>query len=236
MRFFGVRERFGFPRLGSEIFLTRSLTRPQRGSHRYEDWRALGLALDLKLPDTPPVRAPQRQAKVDVVLHTGAARWFCIWPLENFQQLVARLRARGHSVRVLCDPAQQAEWVRLGEPDVIAPRTVTELIDWLQDAAVFVGNDSGPGHLAALSGVPTFTLFGPHLPEGWMPLHPSAEWNPGRPCPFKPCETQCRIGVHRCMVDVGLDDAWAGIEPFVLRHCGRRQNAPVAVRSLPGPI
>jgi ADP-heptose:LPS heptosyltransferase len=45
------------------------------------------------------------------------------------------------------------------------------LYDLLTTASVFIGNDSGPGHLAAISGVPTITLFGGD-PTTWKPLGP----------------------------------------------------------------
>jgi heptosyltransferase-2 len=224
MWFFGIRKRLGFPRLGTQMFLTQSLQRPDPSSHRYEQWRVLGAALGLNLPARPPVVDVRRERKVDVVIHTGAARDFCIWPLEHFQRLLTQLRARNYSVRVLCDKSQRDEWRQLGESEVPAPASVSELLPLLDDAGVFIGNDSGPGHLAALCGVPTFTLFGPHFPEGWAPLHPEAAWNPGRPCPYKPCESRCQIGVHRCLVDVNAAEAWEGIEPFVQRHCGVKET------------
>jgi hypothetical protein len=59
-------------------------------------------------------------------------------------------------------------------------------------AGAFIGNDSGPGHLAAFCGVPTFTLFGPQLPEWFAPLHPGSEWLEGKACPYKPCSDYCR--------------------------------------------
>jgi len=220
MFFVGTKKRLGYPRFGSQIFLTRSLTRPEPGLHRYEQWRTLGQALGLTLPPRPTMFNSQQAKRVDVVVHSGAARGFCIWPLEHFQRLLARLRSQGYSVRVLCDPSQHAQWLRLGEPDTIAPQTVTELMAQMEDARVFIGNDSGPGHLAAFCGVPTFTLFGPHLPEGWAPLHTAAEWIEGRVCPYKPCEDYCRFGVHHCMVDVDAEEAWINIGPFLKRHCG----------------
>ena len=220
MLFLGMKRRLGFPRLGSACLLTTPLTRPAPGSHRYEQWRVLGRELGLTLPDSPPVFPSSQPRRVDVVIHTGAARGFCIWPLESYAQLIKRLRAAGWSVRVLCDPNQEEDWRRLGEQAVNAPISITTLMASLEDAGVFIGNDSGPGHLAALCGVPTFTLFGPHLPQGWAPLHPAAEWHPGRTCPYKPCEDRCRFGVHFCMVDVGCDEAWTYILPFVRRHCG----------------
>lgn len=221
MAFLGMKKRLGYPRLGSQKLLTQPLTRPEPGSHRYEQWRTLAGALGLALPPRPAMFHSQQTKRVGVVLHSGAARGFCIWPLEHFQPLIARLRSQGYSVRVLCDPSQHAQWLRLGEPGTLAPHTVTELMAQMEDARVFIGNDSGPGHLAALCGLPTFTLFGPHLPEDWAPLHPAAEWITGRTCPYKPCEDYCRFGVHHCMVDVDAEEAWTSIEPFLKRHCGR---------------
>ncbi|HTD68422.1 MAG TPA: glycosyltransferase family 9 protein [Candidatus Limnocylindria bacterium] len=228
MRFFGIPQRFGFPRLNSQMFLTQSLQRPDPGLHRYEQWRVLGHALGLNLPTRPPASESRREKEIDVVIHTGAARAFCIWPLEHFQQVLAKLRAQNYSVRVLCDQSQRDEWNQLGEQNVLTPSSVRELVPLVEDAGIFIGNDSGPGHLAALCGLPTFTLFGPHFPEGWAPLHPEAAWIPGRPCPYKPCEARCEIGVHRCLVDVSAEEAWRSIEPFVQRHGGnRKSNVPV---------
>jgi len=228
MRFFGINKRLGFPRLGTQMFLTQSLERPDSTKHRYEQWRVLGQALGLNLPSRPPVLGSRRERKVDVVVHSGAARSFCIWPLEHFQRLIAKLRSLNYSVQVLCDRAQLEEWSRLGEAGVVAPSSVTELLPLLDGGGVFMGNDSGPGHLAALCGVPTFTFFGPHFPEGWAPLHPEAAWNAGRPCPHKPCEARCLLDIHHCMVDVDAEEAWKDIEPFLLRHCGAPKNKPSA--------
>ena len=224
MFFLGIKERLGYPRMGSQKFLTRPLTRPDPGAHRYEQWRTLGEALGLAIPSRPMVFPLPQAKRVDVVIHSGAARGFCIWPLAHFQKLLARLRGQGYSTRVLCDPSQLEEWRELGESEISAPGTVTELMAQLDDARVFIGNDSGPGHLAALCGVPTFTLFGPHLPDGWAPLHPAAEWIPGRPCPYKPCEDFCRFGQHHCMVDVDADEAWSSIEPFLRRQNGLQRT------------
>jgi heptosyltransferase III len=46
----------------------------------------------------------------------------------------------------------------------------------LQRAALFIGNDSGLGHLAAACDTPTFTVFGPGNPHRYHPWHPRARW------------------------------------------------------------
>jgi heptosyltransferase-3 len=39
----------------------------------------------------------------------------------------------------------------------------------MSGASFFVGNDSGPAHIAAAYGVPCVVLFGPTDPEVWRP-------------------------------------------------------------------
>lgn len=102
------------------------------------------------------------------------------------------------------------------------PRSVTELLAWLDEAGGFVGNDSGPGHLAALCGVPTFTIFGPQLPQWFAPLHSAAEWIEGKPCPYKPCFDTCRFPQPHCIQGVTEDEVWQRVEAFVRKLGGRR--------------
>jgi heptosyltransferase-2 len=83
-----------------------------------------------------------------------------------------------------------------------------DLIDTIASGAAFLGNDSGPGHIAALCGVPTFTLFGPQVPELFAPDHPEAAWVEGLPCPHKPCFDHCRYPEPFCLTGVGPDQVW----------------------------
>ena len=132
--------------------------------------------------------------------------------------LVARLRQAGYRVQVACDPDQQPWWLEAGEKHLVAPRTVTELFALVDRAGVFIGNDSGPGHLAAFCGVPTFTLFGPQVPEWFAPLHPASEWLEGKACPYKPCSDYCRFPAPLCMVNSGEEEVWGLVQRFAARH------------------
>jgi len=213
----GAGQRFGFPRLGSRIFLTHPLVRPDVEAHRYEYWRALGKALGLELPPRknmaifPAGCAGERQ----ILVHSGAAQPVRVWPLENYRQLIARLRQKQFHVQVACDPNQRDWWLQNGESNVATPRNVTELITLVDQARGFIGNDSGPGHLAAFAGVPTFTLFGPQLPEWFAPVHPAAQWTEGKACPYKPCSDYCRFAQPICLTGWSEPEIWARIEPFV---------------------
>ena len=98
------------------------------------------------------------------------------------------------------------------------PFTVTELLALIDRAGAFIGNDSGPGHLAAFCGVPTFTIFGPHLPDWFAPLHPAAEWIEGKVCPYIPCSDYCRFPEPHCLWNIGEEEVWSRVVPFLAGH------------------
>jgi ADP-heptose:LPS heptosyltransferase len=88
----------------------------------------------------------------------------------------------------------------------------------LDRAGAFFGNDSGPGHLAAACGLPTFTLFGPQLHEWFAPLHPDSEVMEGKACPYKPCSDYCRYPEPFCLRGITVAEVWPRLEPFARRH------------------
>jgi ADP-heptose:LPS heptosyltransferase len=95
---------------------------------------------------------------------------------------------------------------------------VTELLGLLDHAGAFIGNDSGPGHLAVFCGVPTLTIFGPQLPEWFAPLHPDTVCLDGKPCPYKPCSDYCRFREPHCLTRVTEEEVWEGFERFLHRQ------------------
>jgi len=209
--------RLGFPRLGSQIFLTQPLTRPEPRAHRYENWRVMAQALGLELPPREKLALPQIRSNTDLLVHTGAGQPVRVWPLERYRNLIARLRQKNYRVQVACDPDQQKYWLQAGEKNLATPRTVAEILALVDRAGAFIGNDSGPGHLAAFCGVPTFTIFGPQLPEWFAPLHPASEWLEGKACPYKPCSDYCRFAVSYCIVNTQPEEVWARADAFLTR-------------------
>ncbi len=218
LKTFGAQDRLGFPRLGSGIFLTRPLARPQPEAHRYESWRVLAAALDLELPPREKIHFPAAPRRETILIHSGAGQPVRVWPLEKYQNLAARLRQNQFSVRIACDPDQRHWWLRAGEAEVATPKTATELLALVDGAGAFIGNDSGPGHLAAMCGVPTFTLFGPQLPEWFAPLHPAAEWIEGKACPYKPCSDYCRFATPFCLWNLGEEEVFDRVNFFLTKN------------------
>ena len=218
LKIFGANNRLGFPRLRSQVFLTQALTRPEPQAHRYESWRVIACALNIQLPPRDKISLPAVPGRETVLIHTGAGQPVRVWPLERYQELAARLRQKKVPVLVACDPDQRAWWLQAGETTVATPSTVTELLALIDQAGAFIGNDSGPGHLAAFCGVPTFTIFGPQLPEWFAPLHPAAEWLEGKACPYKPCSDYCRFPTPHCLWNISEVEAGARVEKFVVKN------------------
>ncbi|MGH2669848.1 MAG: glycosyltransferase family 9 protein, partial [bacterium] len=73
-------------------------------------------------------------------------------------------------------PADAAAAARLVADGTVAETMIARdlplrrLAALLEAARVFVGNDSGPSHLAAALGCPTLVLFGPTDPAVWAPV------------------------------------------------------------------
>jgi ADP-heptose:LPS heptosyltransferase len=213
---FGARQRIGFPRMRSGIFLTDPLARPHPEAHRYESWRAIGNALKIELPPREQILIPAAsQDRRTILVHTGAAQAVRVWPLERYQRLAAHLRQKNFPVQIACDAEQRDWWLRAGECGVATPVTVTELIELTDRAVAFIGNDSGPGHLAAFCGVPTFTIFGPQLPEWFAPLHPQSDWIGGKACPYLPCSDYCRFPEPFCIRNISEEEAWQRVQKFL---------------------
>jgi ADP-heptose:LPS heptosyltransferase len=211
----GARQRLGFPRTRSQWFLTDPQPLPPPGSHRYENWRILAQAIGLELPARERLAVPTRPVHGEVLVHTGAGQPVRVWPLERYARIIAALRQRGYTVRVACDPDQRGWWMEAGEDTVVIPRSVRELLALLDRTAAFIGNDSGPSHLAAYCGVPTLTIFGPQLPDFFAPLHPDGEVIEGKPCPYKPCSDYCRFAQAVCMTELQEAEVWQRTWNFI---------------------
>jgi heptosyltransferase-3 len=124
-----------------------------------------------------------------VLLHAGANWDRRRWPLDRFVALARALAARKYAVTLI--PAEAGPVYPEPGLRILDGPGLKALRDELASASLFIGNDSGPMHLAAALGTPCLALFGPNLVERsgpWPlpgPLSPHrALWEdvPCRPC------------------------------------------------------
>jgi ADP-heptose:LPS heptosyltransferase len=164
------------------------------------------------LPRGPIPRAqlfPQRQASESVrralsehgiqpgaayaVVQPGARLPGMRWPAKRFAQLARWLREQhGMASVVNLSPADAvpAGEVQSAMRDVAVipqPFSISELIALVAEARIFIGNDSGPAHIAAATKRPAVVIYGPTNPAQWHPwhsryraVHTGAVFKPGR--------------------------------------------------------
>ena len=88
----------------------------------------------------------------------------------------------------------------------VAPATgsVADLLSLLQQARLFIGSDSGPAHLASLTGAPMVLLFGPTDPLENAPFPGSRSRVLRRDVGCNPCRKGCPA--RSCMEALGVDE------------------------------
>jgi heptosyltransferase III len=97
------------------------------------------------------------------------------WPLEKFRE-IARWMHEAHGIRSVVNLGAQDEEIASsarremrGCAVVPKPFNLRELIALVAGARLFVGNDSGPAHLAAAMDVRSVVIFGSTNPVQWHP-------------------------------------------------------------------
>ena len=189
-----IRYRVGYAADRRSLLLTHALEPPPADTHHVEVFlgiaRALGCRIDDPFPSFHLSEGDRRQARTILAaaglagqapllaFHPGASKEPRAWHPERFAELGRRLTVR-HGARVLLlgseDERQQLQRMAAGLPAecVLVPgpglsMKVTGAL--LENCRLFVGNDSGPMHVAAALGVPTIGIFGPGTPLRTAPM------------------------------------------------------------------
>lgn len=159
---------------------------PRHARHVVEQGaELLTAAFDLPLPLLPVVTPLSHEPSADAsalaeappgsrlaLLAPGAGWAAKQWPATNFAVLARELRGHGFEVAVTAPRQDDETALRVvaesGPPGSPAARMVvgdvTALVALTRRAALVVGGDSGPTHLAAALGIPLVALFGPTDP------------------------------------------------------------------------
>jgi len=149
-----------------------------------------------------------------VALAPGAVGPSKRWAAGAYAALASRLTSEGFAVWVLGGPDEKALAAEIAGGSAVRDLTGHDLRDAilaLAAASAAVSNDSGLLHAAAALGTPSIGIFGPTSPWHWAPLNPLAatiESKSELPC--RPCHKPvCRLGHHRCMTEIGVDEVFA---------------------------
>jgi heptosyltransferase II len=225
----GIPERIGL--VGEARFLVLSDVRFAKGKlpRMVDECAAMALPAGTELPPAwpapeltvPPAEVAAWRAKHGlpedrpaVALAPGAVGPAKRWPAAAYAALTRKLIADGFAVWVVGGPSEKALAREIVGDTAARDFTGTDLreaILALAAASSAVSNDSGLLHVAAALGTPTVGIFGPTSPWHWAPLNPLAATIQAKAdLPCRPCHKPvCRLGHHRCMVDIRPDEVYA---------------------------
>ncbi len=148
--------------------------RPRRFDLPLAQQLAVQLDLVLEAGDLRPLAAARLQPSGPVVLAPGSGAVAKNWPRARWLELAFELDAAGVAIEVVVGPVELERddprgWAWPQDAAFCVDRTVVQLAAVLATARAFVGNDSGPTHLAAALGVPTVAVFGTGHPRVFAP-------------------------------------------------------------------
>ena len=178
------------PRIGMEHYqygrlYTSLIPRPedsrQHAVLNTAQWfRWLGMESD----ELPPLRYESNQQEAAwvrkatgerpyVVIHPGALMESKRWAAQGFAAVGRMFQSRGESVVLTCGPGEESVVADVAHhvpnSTILLGLTIPRLGELIRAARLYVGNDSGPMHLAAAVGTPIVVPWGSSDSSRWHP-------------------------------------------------------------------
>ena len=226
------RHRIGPGFVKHSRFYDQTVPMDQATQHCFDDFARVAESVNadpiprqyLMLPElphqelSPTLTSILNRQKPLACLHPSASKSYKEWPATQFASLSDALHERGYQVIIL--GAGDGERPTI---DAIGEHTQHPFIDthnqldiiqlaWLiQQCHLYVGNDSGPMHLAAITGTKVVGLFGPTELIRWRPLSETTTILARQNLCDPKCQPEACLGNYRCMSAITLDDVLAAI-------------------------
>ena len=132
---------------------------------------AIGREFPIRIPDDLTEGFPAHEPKSHhVLIHSGSGGERKNFEPEFYENIAFFLRENGHSkTAFLIGPAEldRGRFRAFRGQNLIFPENTGALADWLQNAVLFIGNDSGVSHLAGFMGIPSVVVYRSTDPGIW---------------------------------------------------------------------
>lgn len=173
-----------------------------------------------------------------IVMHVSAGNPFRRWPIPAFADVAARLLTADANRRIIVtsgpSEADAAARVVAGTRERVPSGLHARVTAWSDDlpldhlralvarAALYIGGDSGPMHIAATTAVPMVSLYGPTLPARSAPWRAAPERAiavevAGLAC--RPCDQRvCVTSDFRCLGGIAPAPVVAAAERLLARE------------------
>jgi lipopolysaccharide heptosyltransferase II len=162
-----------------------------------------------------------QSSDVLIVMHVSAGNPFRRWPVASFARVASTLVAHDTrrrvvvtsgpsettaAAQVIAEARSQLSIADRSRVLVCGEFSLAELRALVERAALYIGGDSGPMHVAATSRVPIVGLYGPTLPARSAPWRADASLAEAveiLDLPCRPCDQRtCQPGDFRCLTSI----------------------------------
>lgn len=229
----GIPDRVGYQYGGSALFLTHGVAddRYRRSRHEVESALEITALLGVVLKDQSLSIALQKESEIFaedffkkndlvgkkvVMIHPGSRQPYIRWDKKRFSELADRLVCEKQMVVILAGSGQEAGLIdevagAMTEKSVAATDlSLSRLVSIMKRCVLFIGNSTGPMHIAAALKVPVVAIFGAAHPKDSY-----QEWGPWEErCAVVSKEMNCRhchpgdCSTLECMEQIIVEDVY----------------------------
>lgn len=231
----GSRRRLSYGIRGGGFLLTKTvkyLSGPRHEVDRNLDFiRALVGEIDRMPPRYQIGPEEEREVKIKfekiftpgeklIGIHPGANSSSKIWPAAYFAKLIDKIKEEGLGRVIIFAGPKEKEILRAlklslkSAPLLLDNLSLKDLAAFFKELDLFIGNDSGPFHLAEAVGTTVVTIFGSTFSDIVGPVSPESEVVKSRrfcaPC-RRPGERE-RCVRNDCLRDISVEEVYEVIQ------------------------
>ena len=158
-----------------------------------------------------------------VVIHPGSVLETKRWSALRFGELARKLAASGFTIVVTAGPREEQLAIQVAKEVahsvILLGLTIPELAELIRGARLYIGNDSGPMHLAAAVGTPVVAVWGSSDSRRWRPWG-AANRVVQNPFECNPCPGyRCLVAdTPLCIESVTVEQVKAAVDELLSSH------------------
>jgi len=173
--------KFGYKRKESEYILNKTIPLPTKKIHILDYYKNLFTELNLKFFKDIKFKFPsyirkkyqhlQKRNKQIIIIHPGG-RSTKRWSVEKLIKFLKMIYNSSYEFLIILGPDEKnfsKKFLQNGFK-IFIPKNIFDLISFLSIGKIYIGNDTGPMHLAASLGLSIFAIFKPDASVTFTPV------------------------------------------------------------------
>lgn len=160
------------------------------------------------------------------------------WPSHYFSMLIDKIQDYFDIQIILIGTNKERKKIMdivkdtLQKPIVITGKSLPQVAEIINRSVLFIGNDSGPMHMANMLKTPSIGLYGPVTPGNAAPLDNENNIYFYKQVECSPCDQQfCRRTENYCMTLISVEEVFSAVEEILIK---RQHEVTICARSSVG--